>query len=363
MSKKQNHHKNEKKNKEKKKIEIKQTNPLTPTFEEDIDRSTPILLENTWDIYYDSGLSKGLTKEAYEQAICGQTLGSFYTIQEFWRYWNHLHLDKFPQSFNLRFFKKGVKPLWEDEENINGGKWVFQQPKKDRSQIWTDLLLLLIGEQLKSDYLICGVVFTSKPNYDMIQVWNKRIVSSKSVQKVTKKFIKLLSLDENLTINYQSHRGTIEMVLDNTLPRTHIDQPKPINQPKPVQQVQQQTVDQLKRKESRSKSPLTSLTVHKNNVWSNRSKSPTISSNTPTIGSSIIKIDETSSNASSRSTTPLSEIDWSDLPSPDRGSKSVEEITQQLKHALEKNTFEIQKQQETIMKKKKLLLILLEFLF
>jgi hypothetical protein len=82
------------------------------------DTSTPILLENTWDIYYDSGLSKGLTKEAYEQAICGQTLGSFYTIQEFWRYWNHLHLDKFPQSFNLRFFKKGIRPLWEDETNM-----------------------------------------------------------------------------------------------------------------------------------------------------------------------------------------------------------------------------------------------------
>jgi hypothetical protein len=126
------------------------------------------------------------------------------------------------------------------------------------------------------------------------------------------------------------------MIIDNTLPRTHIDQPKPINT--------------IKRKESRSKSPLTSLTVHKNNVWSQtRSKSPS----TPIIGSSMINVDETSSNASSRSVTPSSgflffsltrvtEIDWTDLPSPDRGRKSVEEITQQLKSALERNPFEPQ---------------------
>ena len=173
----------------------------------------------------------------------------------------------------------------------------------------------------------------------MIQVWNRRIVSSKSVQKVTKKFIKSLSLDESLNINYQSHRGTIEMVIDNTLPRTHIDQPKPIIQPKVISNVVLNSnsngsgggstgspVNTLKRKESRSKSPLTSLTVHKNNVWSSRSKSPSNSINIPTIGSTIIKIDETSSNASSRSTTPLSEIDWSDLPSPDRGKEILKNI-------------------------------------
>jgi hypothetical protein len=126
------------------------------------------------------------------------------------------------------------------------------------------------------------------------------------------------------------------MIIDNTLPRTHIDQPKPINT--------------IKRKESRSKSPLTSLTVHKNNVWiQTRSKSPS----TPIIGSSMINVDETSSNASSRSVTPSSgflfftlnhktEIDWTDLPSPDRGRKSVEEISQQLKSALERNPFEPQ---------------------
>ena len=28
---------------------------------------------------------------------------------------------------NFHLFKDGIKPMWEDEQNKNGGKWVFQK--------------------------------------------------------------------------------------------------------------------------------------------------------------------------------------------------------------------------------------------
>lgn len=79
-------------------------------------------LESTWSIYYDSGVNKGITKEDYEKMVT-KPLGSFSTISDFWKYWNNIHLNNLPTNFNLRLFRNGIRPLWEDKENVNGGKW------------------------------------------------------------------------------------------------------------------------------------------------------------------------------------------------------------------------------------------------
>jgi translation initiation factor 4E len=179
-------------------------------------------LESTWMIYYDSGLFKGMSKEEYEGAV-SKPLGSFSTIVQFWSWWANLKLDKLPQSFNLRFFRKGVRPIWEDQENINGGKWVFQTAKNNRIKLWGDIVLSLIGEQFRSSILISGVVFTSKPNYDMLQIWNQRICSEKTTQRVIEKLRMILEVESNFKIEYQSHKGTIEMIIDKA------EKPRPIS--------------------------------------------------------------------------------------------------------------------------------------
>jgi len=52
-------------------------------------------------------------------------LGSFNTVQGFWRYWNNIvDPSRFPNDSNLRLFKRGIKPMWEDASNIHGGRWV-----------------------------------------------------------------------------------------------------------------------------------------------------------------------------------------------------------------------------------------------
>jgi translation initiation factor 4E len=36
-----------------------------------------------------------------------------------------LKLTPFEEGTNLRLFKGGIKPMWEDPSNEKGGKWVF----------------------------------------------------------------------------------------------------------------------------------------------------------------------------------------------------------------------------------------------
>ena len=47
-------------------------------------------------------------------------------------------------------FQEGVKPMWEDERNRRGGRWVINLNKSQRAQsldkIWLEVMLCLIGE-------------------------------------------------------------------------------------------------------------------------------------------------------------------------------------------------------------------------
>lgn len=65
-----------------------------------------------------------------------------------------------PDGTNLKIFKEGIKPMWEDDANYNGGKWVFlssnqlkkkvvSTTKQQTHQIMQNLVLAVIGEQFE----------------------------------------------------------------------------------------------------------------------------------------------------------------------------------------------------------------------
>ena len=42
-----------------------------------------------------------------------------------------------------------MKPLWEDENCKNGGRFTIRTPKTHTAKYWEDLLLAMIGEQFE----------------------------------------------------------------------------------------------------------------------------------------------------------------------------------------------------------------------
>ena len=43
-------------------------------------------------------------------------------------------------------FVEGIKPMWEDENCKNGGRWTFKVPKSHTNKYWEDLVIAMIGE-------------------------------------------------------------------------------------------------------------------------------------------------------------------------------------------------------------------------
>lgn len=62
----------------------------------------------------------------------------------------------FPDGANLRLFKQGIAPMWEDPCNENGGKWTLSCYREQSHNIALKSLLALIGEQLDHSHdIVC----------------------------------------------------------------------------------------------------------------------------------------------------------------------------------------------------------------
>lgn len=98
----------------------------------------------------------------------------FTQVKEFWRIYSHLvRANDLPNGYEYHFFRDGITPLWEDNKNRNGGKWIVRLNKGMGSRVWEDTLLTLIGEEFGLGDEICGAVISCKYSEDVIAVWNR----------------------------------------------------------------------------------------------------------------------------------------------------------------------------------------------
>lgn len=71
--------------------------------------------------------------------------------------------------------------------------------------------MALIGEQLSSPEVdLCGVVLSSRPAYDTIQIWNGRPLNPTILKQVTDQIRSILQCPNQLPIEYHLHKETIE---------------------------------------------------------------------------------------------------------------------------------------------------------
>lgn len=71
------------------------------------------------------------------------------------------------------FFKEGIKFMWEDDVNKNGGKWIIWLWKGLVFCCWENFILVMLGEQFMVGEEICGVVVFVCFQEDIILIWNK----------------------------------------------------------------------------------------------------------------------------------------------------------------------------------------------
>ncbi|KAG8822674.1 hypothetical protein FRC18_010969 [Serendipita sp. 400] len=188
-------------------------------------------LQHTWTLYYDTKAKMPSTPfsanaetkfpqstegAAYEAGLT--VVGEFKTVEGFCRYFNWLKPpSKLERSSNYHLFKDGIKPMWEDPANANGGKWVLTIKGNPQllDRCWSWLAMALVGEELDEKDEICGAVVSLRAKIDRIQLWTRGKDDVEAINALGKKFMKLLDVGEETGIGLEFQYNTEEKPTPN----------------------------------------------------------------------------------------------------------------------------------------------------
>lgn len=68
-------------------------------------------------------------------------------MKPFWEVLNSFPFGALKLKDSVHFFKRGVKPVWEDRRNVHGGAWTIRVPKAKAEEFFKQCLFMGVGEQ------------------------------------------------------------------------------------------------------------------------------------------------------------------------------------------------------------------------
>lgn len=136
------------------------------------------LLKREWSLWY----FERETGKSWDE--CFHDVAACKSIEEFWILFNSIKLPtEIDEGCNYALFESSVRPMWEDERNQNGGRWIITLEKRvdcdEVNRLWLDTLLILIEEQMSGASSICGVIFHNRWRFMRICMKEKKTVFKK----------------------------------------------------------------------------------------------------------------------------------------------------------------------------------------
>ena len=179
-----------------------------------------------WSFYHD----KHSASSDYEGRLT-VLLENIITVKPFWESFNRFPLENLEMKDSVHFFKRGVKPVWEDPRNVKGGCWTFRVGKSTSKEFWKEVLLIAVGEQfvdaiqpgkltifvslyfccitdtISGDDL-CGLSYSVRFNSVLITIWNRDGSNQKSIDGIRDVVLEKLSPElkpKDSAIFYKKH--------------------------------------------------------------------------------------------------------------------------------------------------------------
>lgn len=141
---------------------------------------------------------------AFEKNI--RVVSTISSVEQFWKAYSHM---KRPGDLNghcdIHLFKQGIKPLWEDEANKDGGKWIVRIRKHFTSRSWENLIMAMVGEQFMVGDEICGAVVSLRFQEDIISIWNKTANNTQATVRIRDTLRRVLNLPPSIMMEYKKH--------------------------------------------------------------------------------------------------------------------------------------------------------------
>jgi len=203
-------------------------------------------LKCAWSFWFMKRSGQGRSQENYEKSI--KLIGTFSNVEDFWAYYNHLvRPSDLAYSCDYHLFREGVKPMWEDEENKDGGKYVVRIPrvKKASSRYWEDVLMAVVGGQFDVPVdEVCGVVISTRFNQDVLSLWNKRSESPENKRKLHDTLRRVLNLPTHTPLEYKTHS---QALTDTTVLAEKAAEKVTVEKPEKTEKAEEKTAEKAEK--------------------------------------------------------------------------------------------------------------------
>jgi len=152
---------------------------------------------------------KKVPNKSYEDSTV--SLGTVKTAEDFWQLYVHLRrpCDDRPSVCDYHVFREGVRPMWEDEANINGGKWIVRLRKGVSARFWEDVILAMLGGQFRVGDEICGAVLSVRYQEDLLSIWNKTADSRRVCMQIRDTLRSVMGLQLDAVMEYKKHTDSM----------------------------------------------------------------------------------------------------------------------------------------------------------
>lgn len=144
----------------------------------------------------------------YEDQI--KSIGAFASVEQFWAYYSFMvRPGELTGHSDIHLFKHGIRPMWEDKANKNGGKWIVRLRKGLASRCWENLILAMLGEQFMVGEEICGAVVSIRYQEDIISIWNRNANDQSTTSRIRDTLRRVLNFPQNTIMEYKAHMASL----------------------------------------------------------------------------------------------------------------------------------------------------------
>ncbi|KAH6626231.1 translation initiation factor eIF 4e-like domain-containing protein [Chaetomium sp. MPI-SDFR-AT-0129] len=165
-------------------------------------------LRNSWVFWFRPPISKANGFIEYEKTL--HPIATIDSVEDFFAVYQHLKRPSaLPLVSDYHLFRQGIRPIWEDEENKNGGKWVVRLRKGVADRYWEDLLFAIIGDQFgEASEEVCGVVLSVRNGEDILSIWAR--ANGQRVLKIRETMRRVLAFPPDTKLEWKSHDSSIQ---------------------------------------------------------------------------------------------------------------------------------------------------------
>jgi len=170
-------------------------------------------LQTSWTLWFMNGDNKTNGSKNGEDRWSSNLveLYTFETVEDFWCLYSHIQLPaKLRVKNDYMLFRQGIKPQWEDEQNVKGGAWKLVLPSRmrntDLDRLWLETVFSMIGEVYGDNgNFVNGAYLQRRQREDRILLWTSNADDKESTMTIGKVLKEKLCLTNESTIYYFKH--------------------------------------------------------------------------------------------------------------------------------------------------------------